>query len=480
MKKMLFFLIFLLITFPRFIQAQGAQNQNIVQTNNTYSYEEMVQDLQQLDEKYGELIKVFKLGKTEYGRGIYAVKLGYGPANVFYNGAHHAREWITSVLTMKMLEEYADAYQKETEYGDNNVKEILDHTTIWFIPMVNPDGVTLQQKGLSAFPNDVHQKLINMNYGSLDFTRWKANAQGIDLNRQYPANWEGIVANRDQPRFSNYKGERPFQAEEVKLLKDFTMIINPELTVSYHSSGHILYWNFHTRPANYNRDYWLAYTLGKMTGYSLVKPKPNPSGGGYTDWFIQEFGKPAFTPEVGPFTENQHVDMKNFNEEWNKNKFAGLYLAQQGYKLWQLKQDKKVALLNDKIFPLKELMVGILDGDDIASYVLELKEEFQLSSDKLISLYSLQKAAYPSTIKANELAKVFPEINLLEELNNLEEGNDLYQAVYFSISNEKLNFYVPIVKGTQSSLKKVNQALLNQKRKDKFIREMVKEKKKHE
>lgn len=58
---------------------------------------------------------------------------------------------------------------------------------MWFVPMVNPDGVTLQQEELKAFPISLHASLLEMNEGSKNFKRWKANAKGIDLNRQYKA-----------------------------------------------------------------------------------------------------------------------------------------------------------------------------------------------------------------------------------------------------------------------------------------------------
>jgi g-D-glutamyl-meso-diaminopimelate peptidase len=145
---------------------------------------------------------------------------------------------------MNMIEEYAISYTNNTNIGGYNTKSILSNTSIWFVPMVNPDGVTLQQFGLNAFPSSMHSKLKNMNDGSSNFKRWKANLDGIDLNRQYNAGWATIKSNVTHPYYMNHKGMYPEQAKETKMLVNFTYQIKPEIAVSYHSAGRILYWNY--------------------------------------------------------------------------------------------------------------------------------------------------------------------------------------------------------------------------------------------
>lgn len=157
--------------------------------------------------------------------------------------------------------------------------------------MVDLDGVTLQQKGLDAFPEGAKSGLLSMNGGSSDFSRWKANAQGIDINRQYPAEWTGIRYSTQYPMYKNYKGSEPAETAEAQSMIRFTYDADPEIALSYHTSGRVLYWHFHTKPVE--RDRKMAATLSGMTGYSLVKPEDYPSGGGFTDWFIAQFGRPG-------------------------------------------------------------------------------------------------------------------------------------------------------------------------------------------
>jgi hypothetical protein len=344
MKKL--FLTSLLLTISLFLYSNETKASTIVDTTNTYSYEEMIQDIQLLKQTYPDLISSKSIGKSEFNRDIMAVTVGTGEETILINGSHHAREWLSTMIVMEMIESYAKAYNSKSLVGAYYAKDMLDDISISFVPMVNPDGVTLQQRGLAAFPSSHHSKLVAMNDGKRDFTRWKANAMGIDLNRQYPANWTAS-STPNKPYYQGYKGTKPFQAKEVIALRDYTLKIKPKIAVAYHTSGRILYWHFHNKAANYARDYRLASMFSNTTGYSLVKPVTNPTGKGYTDWFIQQFGLPGFTPELSYSVGERHVPVSVFPEEWNRNKTIGLWLLAEGYDLKY--PSKKINPLTERV-----------------------------------------------------------------------------------------------------------------------------------
>lgn len=330
------------------VQAEGSDS--IVNPYQVYSYEKMYKDIKALASKYPDLVRYKTIGKSEYGRDLVAVELGKGPAGILINGSHHAREWISTILIMNMIDRYAQAYAADASIGNMAVKRILEQTTIRFVPMVNPDGVTLQQQGLQAFPKADWPALIKMNQGSTNFKRWKANAKGIDLNRQYPADWGGIKNPAAGPSYMNYKGKQPVQAKETAALIAYTKQVQPEIALAYHSSGEVLYWHFHTDKNNVARDRKIATTVVNMTGYSLMAPQTNPSGGGFTDWFIQQFGRPGLTPELGKFSGSTHVPLSEFDSIWGQNRSVGLYLASEGYDLWQARQERVPVSAEMRIF----------------------------------------------------------------------------------------------------------------------------------
>ncbi|MEC1721787.1 M14 family zinc carboxypeptidase [Schinkia azotoformans] len=325
MKGNLIVFFFCLYFCPLIIHAE------IVETDEVYTYESLTEDLLELSKLHPNLITYKSLTTTPYGREIWAVKIGHGKPTVLIHGAHHAREWMTSTLLMKMIETYADSYKKDKKVGGYE-SNILEEVSIWFVPMVNPDGVTLQQMGLFAFPSSIHPSLVKMNKGSLNFIRWKANLNGIDLNRQYPANWENLKGVSNKPSYQFYKGTSPLEAIEVKALVDFTYEIKPEIAVSYHSSGNMLFWGFYewglTHTTNFAIDYFkIAEKVADMTRYKLEVPKSFQQGGGYTDWFIEEFEKTAFTVEIGSLIEDSSLPLDSFPLIWERNKAIGLFLA---------------------------------------------------------------------------------------------------------------------------------------------------------
>ncbi|WNB93020.1 M14 family zinc carboxypeptidase [Bacillus sp. NEB1478] len=313
-----------------------AEATSYVNPNQTYTYETLTNNIKTLAQKYPGLVQYRSLGKTAYGRDIWAVKLGRGDATVLYNGSHHAREWITTNILMEMIDQYSEKYSLNGTMDGYNVAQVLNNTSIWFVPMTNPDGVTLQQKGLSAFPATSQANLIKMNAGSKDFKRWKSNAQGIDLNRQYPARWKEISNNATAPSYKDYKGKAPLETTEAKVLTTLTSLVSPELTTSYHTAGRILYYHFNYGSGTYGGDKALGSTLANMTGYRLIPPDTNLSnGGGYKDWFIQTYKRPGFTFELAPYSGETNVPISVFNDEWARNKKAGLYMALEGDKRWE-------------------------------------------------------------------------------------------------------------------------------------------------
>lgn len=136
-------------------------------------------------------------------------------------GSHHGREWLSSKILMSMLEDYAAAYRAGKPV-EGYPSRSLDEVSIWFIPMLNPDGVSIQQGDLSNLNILEKAAVWKMNRYSKNWSRWKANAKGIDLNRQYPAGWKEVMSHETKPTYQFYKGEQPLEAAEVKALAEFT------------------------------------------------------------------------------------------------------------------------------------------------------------------------------------------------------------------------------------------------------------------
>ena len=299
----------------------------LVNPYQLYSYERLLADAQQLAQTYPGLIEVTDIGHSVFGRRIVALRLGHGPCEITLNGAHHGREWVTSVLIMHMLDRYAQAYYRGELLDGYDVYALLNRVTIWTVPMVNPDGVALVQFGASSAPQP--GRVIALNHGSHNFAAWKANGRGVDLNRQYPARWEEIDAPAPAPGAMNYRGSAPLTEPESQAMATFTQQHHFLLHVALHSAGDIIYWHFYQRDALSSDSERIAQRLHCLTGYSLVPRRDYESGGGYKDWILQTQGMPAYTIEVGRYILHGALHSSVYSPIWARQQTLGLFLAQE-------------------------------------------------------------------------------------------------------------------------------------------------------
>lgn len=306
--------------------------EEVVNPYQVYSYQALSEDLEKLSLQYPSLIKKHSIGKSEFGREIWAVALGRGEVNVLITGSHHAREWMTTTLCTKMIDYYAKAYQDNEMIDGINVRETLNKTTIWFIPMVNPDGVSLQQEGLSQFEKKEHQRLLDINKGSADFKTWKADALGIDLNKQYDLNWGNNINSVWSRGSKNYQGEYAHQSKEVIATVDLVEKIRPEILIAYHSSGEVIFWTGAVSNENYSRNKAMADKISNLTKYPLGSSNTasNPAGS-MSPWFRATYDKPATTVEIGRYKGEYELPLTEWDRLWEKNKAVGLVTALEGY-----------------------------------------------------------------------------------------------------------------------------------------------------
>lgn len=298
---------------------------NYVNPFKAITYSQMEKDLKELVLWHPDITSLETIGKSVDGRDLYALKLGTGKEEVLINASHHAREHMTTNVVMEMADQYAHLFKTNGQMNGYSVQNILKKTSIYFVPMVNPDGVSLVQLGAGSAKNKA--AVLKLNGGKTNFSAWKANVRGVDLNRQYPAAWSTICCDPGKPAPQNYKGPKSLSEPEAKALYDFTLAHSFKTSAAYHSSGQIIYWHFHQSSALQTRDYAIAKKVSSKTGYSLVAPRSNSSGGGYTDWFIQAEQKPGLTIEVAPYVGNRPVPLVYFSSIWKQNNSIGLLLA---------------------------------------------------------------------------------------------------------------------------------------------------------
>lgn len=114
----------------------------IVPTNVPYTSSLLRQNINNLMNTFS-FLNVQIVGLSVLGKPIHVIKLGIGNNKVFYSASIHANEWITSVLLMKFVEDYCKSYVSNANLYNHSVRDLFNSSSIYIMPMVNPDGVDL-------------------------------------------------------------------------------------------------------------------------------------------------------------------------------------------------------------------------------------------------------------------------------------------------------------------------------------------------
>lgn len=190
-----------------------------------HTYSQMTSELEAVVAANPDIARLYDIGDTyqkylpvshaEYAdRDIWALKISDNvdvnedEVEILYVGAHHARERISVEVPMSFINYLIDGYGT-----DPMVDYLINQRELWFVPMLNPDGISWVAEGHDWRKN----RRING-----DGTR------GVDLNRNFDGcqcgdpdgEWGGVGT--DHYTWSEvYCGTGPFSEPETQALRDF-------------------------------------------------------------------------------------------------------------------------------------------------------------------------------------------------------------------------------------------------------------------
>lgn len=159
---------------------------------------------------------------THGGRALFALKVSDNVANdedepAFVIAAqHHSRELNSPHMVIGAMQRVLAGYAT-----DPQLQALVDGHEVWFVPMVNPDGVE-------------HVWTVN--------NLWRKNRRnngssfGVDLNRNYPFLW-GLCGASTTPSSDTYRGPAAGSEPEVVTMRNLIATLRPEVYVDIHSSG---------------------------------------------------------------------------------------------------------------------------------------------------------------------------------------------------------------------------------------------------
>ncbi|WP_058306497.1 M14 family metallopeptidase [Gracilibacillus massiliensis] len=266
----------------------------VVSNENNYSYQTMLTDIQQLVTVY-PFIQTQIIGQSVLEKDIIELQIGRGSRQKHINGSFHANEWITTPVIMRFINEYALALTNNNSIRGLNLLPLFETNTLSLVPMVNPDGVDLVLNGAEA-AGDLRESVLALNNGSNDFSGWKANINGVDLNNQYPALWDTEAGRKPtSPSPRDFPGYQPLTEPEAIAMEQLAQQRPFEIVNAFHTQGEVIFWGFQGLEPPQSQT--IVEEFSRVSGYQPIQYVD--SFAGYKDWFIQEFQQPGYTVELG-------------------------------------------------------------------------------------------------------------------------------------------------------------------------------------
>ncbi len=294
---------------------------SIIDITAPESYSSLIGAMIDLRYEYSDTLKFFTVGYSEAGKELPMLTMGTGSKKALIIGGIHAREHITTKYLLRVVEDYCYANEKGDGYvGLYDIKELLNEYTIYIVPCVNPDGLEIIRgrekaaKGVKIF----------------DMEEYKANRNGVDLNRNFPLAWENIKNGVKAPTTHFFKGYAPADQKETQAIMKLCEENDFSFALSIHIKGNCIFWG-DTYNTTYNGVYkTFAEDVAYASGLTMTEPtfKANSYGGGFENWFRHTYSRPGQCIELSDYTNIiSPCDNKNYKDfngfvNYEQSKFA--------------------------------------------------------------------------------------------------------------------------------------------------------------
>ena len=286
-----------------------------------YSYGQFKAQVLELGGRFRRISTAVQ-GRSVLGKAIFSLSLGDGLEYVILAGGFHGQEWIGTAVIMRFMLELCESLEAGDGMCGIDPSKLLRGRRILAVPCVNPDGLEIARTG-GAVSGYRLESIDRIARG--DFSRWNANARGVDINHNFDAGWkklreEELKAGINGPSPGKYGGPAPESEPETRVLTRLCNSLPVCRVYAFHSQGEEIYCEYgeNTPPESYA----MACAYGALTGYRVCMPSGTASHGGFKDWFIEKFGRPGFTFEVGKGTNPLPCDA--LDEVYEKLKAAML------------------------------------------------------------------------------------------------------------------------------------------------------------
>ncbi|XP_035460688.1 carboxypeptidase O-like isoform X1 [Scophthalmus maximus] len=287
-----------------------------LQSTRSYDYtkyhpmDEIYRWMEDVERGNPELVSSAVYGHTVEGRNITLLKLGLDNSEgrekklMWVDCGIHAREWIAPAFCQWFVKEIVHTYKT-----NEKLEQMLQNLDVYVTPVINVDGYTF------TWANDSTRLWRK----SRSLPLQGSNCYGVDLNRNFNANWGTVGVSFDSCA-NTYCGKSPGSEPEARAVMDFIgRRVNQTLCfLTIHSAGQLIllpYGHPEISAPNYNELVSVgeaaAAEMKKVHGMTYtVGTSPQilyPNSGSSRDW-ARLMGVPfSYTFELRDTGEFSHL-----------------------------------------------------------------------------------------------------------------------------------------------------------------------------
>lgn len=235
------------------------------------------------------------IGRSLAGRAIFSLSVGTGETKVLYLGGINGQEWLTSLVLFRFFERLCEAYNTNGTICALKMPSCLEGRKITIVPCVNPDGIEIAQYGASS-ANAYSYAVENISHGL--YSEWNANARGVDLARNFDFDWEKLRENGVTcPAPQGFGGTMPESEPETKAVMKLCRASDFHHAFDLRACGEEIYWSDNN--ISRKQSLMMAKVLRSASGYALVSDEGITPVTGFTNRFVDEMHRPAFSMLIG-------------------------------------------------------------------------------------------------------------------------------------------------------------------------------------
>jgi g-D-glutamyl-meso-diaminopimelate peptidase len=277
--------------------------------------EEYINDLSK-----STIVNSYIIGKSVDNRNIYNVEVGNGKKVLMIDSNIHAAEGANTPMLLKFLIDIVNQYNS----GNEKIIKLLNDVKIAAILCINPDGYEVFNFGIESINNK--ELWIYQNKDSVNINNFKYNANGVDLNRNFPTQNAGLYykseelissvsLTRTTKKLSYFGGEVLGSEPETKavMYQILTHYKDAYAYINLHNQGRVIYSGKPNLSNEYNENTInMCNKIGEITGYKvhgLSREEVGEGNDGTASDFVAELANGfVFSTKTGRLSSSKYID----------------------------------------------------------------------------------------------------------------------------------------------------------------------------